>query len=669
MILGCDYETCSAVNVNAVGVDAYARHKSTRVWCAVLAFWSRPSDKPDKLFTWTPECELPAWAVRHITSGGLVLAHNWAFEHSINRHILTPFFGWPEVDPANWRDTVQLAAHFSLPKSLEGLGKVLGVPVQKDMEGNALMKRLAKVKLAGGRYVYPEPTPEEMARLLAYCRDDVLAMGGCLFKLPKVGAVEHAVMRVDREINDRGVYLDQGFAQSMRNMVTARTQQLDRQALSLTHDLISLTGVPALKRWLVLQGVPVPSVKKRSGGKTTETETLDRAAVAGLLGDDATPVLVREVLALRSEASRATSLAKLGRVPEMVSVDGRLRFALRYGGAHTLRWSSQGLQLHNLPKSRLEDATEALRGAVLAEDLEAAATIWPDVLQGLSWLLRSMIASAPGYELIGGDYSAIEARVLAWLAGQHDVLQVFTQGRDIYVEDAARIGSQDRQLGKVQRLALGYGMGAIKFRDTALGHGVLLELKRAREVQQLWRQNNPKIVEFWHDLENAVATAMKTRQDVPVGEHILVRPGQECLRVQLPSGRCLHYWRPHQRDVVREIETVDAEGNIEVNKVKMRELRFYKATGSSMLPETTYGGKLAENVTQAVARDLLAEAMLLLRGTQYQVVTHVHDSIVTEVREGKGDVREFCRLVAETPWWADGLPVEVQGYRSRHFKG
>lgn len=674
-ILGLDFETYSYVTPQAVGSDAYAAHETTGIHCAVFSLSKAPGDH--RLHYWWPGEKLPNWIVDHIRGGELVLAHNVSFELSMIRYLLAPEYGWPEPKLTQWRDTAAYAAIHSLPQSLEGLCAAIGAKVQKDMEGNALMRKLAKVTKdrKTGAYNYPVPSDAELARLTDYCEVDVICMLDCWWRLPRPSFTELAIMQADLRVNTRGVYIDLPFARAMDEMGGMRERAIGRQAGYDTEDLVSLTGVPAVKKWLKDQGVKLPLVQRRTKKangdvEVKESESLDRATVAALLADPDQPDTVKAVLEGRSEVSRVTSLAKLTRVEKMVSADARLRFALRYGGAHTGRWSSKGLQVHNLPKSRLGAAEGPLRDAVRAGDLEAATTAWPNVLQGLSFLLRSVVASAPGCELIGADYSAIEARVLAWLAGQQDVLDVFESGRDIYVEDAARIGSDDRQLGKVQRLALGYGMGAIKFRDTAAGYGVALALKRAREVQQLWRKNNPAIVSFWHDLQDAVADAVAERgATFPVGEHITVRATKNCLRIYLPSGRALHYWRPHQKDVVREIETVDDDGNIEVNEVPMRELRFYKPTGKGMMVESTYGGKLTENVTQAVARDLLGRAMLTLEHAGYKVVMHVHDSLVAEVPKNRGDVDEFCALLTEIPVWAAGLPIAAEGYRANHFKG
>jgi len=675
MILALDVETYSAVDVKA-GLDVYASHWSTGVHCAVLAL-ADFSGPPRKIFRWLPGADLPPWVVEHVRAGHLVLAHNAAFEASILRHVLHPRHGWPTVPNDLWADTAAIAAMNSLPTKLEGLGAILGAPVQKDLLGKKLMLALAEVTYdeETGIYLAPRPSPEQMRRLLDYCEIDVRAMLACASRLDVPSKTELSVLCADRRINARGVYVDRHFASCLQVLARKRKNQLSDDITNLTEgEVFGAAAAGKLKQWLADADVELPVIRHvRADGAVRRSATIGRPAVAELMRDSDLDPTVRAVLLARQEASRATSLAKLARLPSMVSSDGRLRHALRYCGAHTGRWSSKGLQVHNLPKSKMpEESREALRAAVLAQDFEAASSVVePDnLMSGLSWLLRSVIVAPSGSDLIGGDYSAIEARVLAWLAGQQDVLDAFAVGRDVYAEDARRIDSDDRQLGKVQRLALGYGMGPVKFSVTAANHGVDLSLKRASEVQKLWRKNNPRIVQFWFDLEHACHLAAQHGEASKVGR-VLVRLRKACLEIVLPSGRALCYWRPSLRTKTRKVETVDDEGNLIEKELTLTELCYFVEgpDRTRMALDWSYGGKLAENVTQAVARDLLAEALVRLDATSYDVVMHVHDSIVAEVREDEGSVDEFRAIMADPPRWAADLPVAVDVYRSKHFRG
>lgn len=672
MILGVDIETCSAADIDD-GAAAYAAHESTRVYCVVFTLSRCRGDH--QTHRWFPGRDrLPTWVTMHILNGLPVLAHNAPFEASIFEHILVPHCGFPAVKTEQWLDSLSVAAALNLPLSLGNLGAAIGAAVLKDAEGAKLMKQLAVVKVKKGAYVYPTVTTEQLNRLADYCERDVLSMLDCWWKMPALPPEETATIVVDRRINARGVLLDQALAAAMERMATVREREIGAAIWQQTNDLLTVTNVPALKGWLLDRGVALPKVvRKKTDGTFTATESIDRASMAEILARPGVPPDVRNALEMRIEVGRMTSLAKATRVPAVVSPDGRFRYALRYSKAHPGRWSSEVLQLHNLARSTKEFRTvmAEFTTAVRMGNIDLARGLHP-VLDGLSFLLRSLVIAKPGHDLIGGDFAQVEARILAWVAGQHDVLAMFASGADVYTADAANVGSDNRQLGKVQRLGLGYGMGPLKFRDTAADppYNLAIEPKRAREVVEGWRANNPKIVAFWSDIESACVEAMECLGcPVFVGDHIHVIANKECLRIVLPSGRAIHCWRPHRRPVTKTIEVINADGEIETREFSTVELRFFTPSKTGMEVESTYGGKLTENIVQGIARDLLRDALLLLDKTIYDVVLHVHDSIAAEVPEGVGSVEEFCRLMATVPAWAPGLPVAAEGYRSRHFKG
>ncbi len=673
MILGVDIETCSAADIDD-GAAPYAEHPSTRVYVVVFAFSARRGDA--RTFRWVPGMQLPGWIREWIEQGHPVLAHNASFEASIFKSILGPAYSFPVPTADQWLDSLAIAASLNLPLALGNLGPAIGAAALKDAEGHALMKELAKVKKKQGVYVYPATTPEKLERLTLYCERDVLSMIDCFWKMPRLPDAEQRMIVEDRRINMRGALLNQQLAAGMEVMASEREREIAAAIWEQTHDLLGVTNVPALTSWLKDRGVLLPKVvRKKSDGTFHATESIDRASISELLTQQL-PNDVRDALQLRLEAGRVTSLAKAARVPDVVCADGRLRFALRYSKAHTGRWSSEILQLHNLakPTKAFKIVAADFADAVRAGDIRMARQYHPNVLEGLSFSLRSLVVAPPGFDLIGGDFAAIEARVLAWVAGQDDTLAAFADTtRDVYVEDAANVGSDDRQFGKVQRLGLGYGMGAVKFRDTAADppYNLVLSLKRSREVVLGWRDHNKKIVEFWAAVEQACVDAIEERGALfLVGEHIAVTADQECLYVYLPSGRAIHFWRPRRRPVTKRIEVVNKAGEIEVREFDTIELQFFAPHKGGMKIESTYSGKLVENIVQAISRDLLRDALLRLSGhPDYSVVLHVHDSIAAEVRKGAGSVDNFCSIMAEVPPWAPGLPIAVEGYRSGHFKG
>lgn len=661
MILGLDFETRSSTSPKLVGADAYAAHPSTTVLCAVFGLSSGPG-KLEHLERWYPGQDLPAWAHEHIVSGLPVVAHNAGFERAICRYVVT---GWPEIPVEQWIDTMALAAAASLPRSLAGVGAALGCEVQKDDEGHDLMKILCVAD-------NPEPTPEQLERLAQYCEIDVRAMIEIYWRLPKQGLREAAIRRADAVINERGFAVDTDLVRGMQAIVRTRKSSLAKVMWDSTGDLIKPTAVPPLIRWLEEQNITVPVTrKKRPDGTIQSSVSLDRASIVTLLAEPGLPAEVRAVLNARLEGSKLTSLSKLQAVTNRLSPDGRLRGALLYHGAHTGRWSSMGFQVHNLPKCKLKDKLDPMRSAILTGSYEQARSVVDDVLAGLSQSLRSTIVAPEGKVLLGADYNAIEARVLAWLAGQQDVLDIFAAGRDIYMEDANRIGSQDRDgIGKCQRLGLGYGMGAVQFISSAASFGITLEPKEARRIVKLWREANGAIVQMWRDIEDAFKTCIKDpKAKVRVGSHLEVRGSRACVQLILPSGRALHYWRPSIQTRVRRIKVVDEDGSIKDKEVELQEIRFFTGDWHEMVEDTTYAGKLAENATQAVARDVMGSAIVALESYDLPVVVHVHDCIIAEVDESKSDP-DFFRAVLERPaTWCRDLPMVAKPYTSKYFRG
>lgn len=663
-----DFETCSAADVREVGAWAYSRHPSTRVHCMAYAF----TDAPDAVQVWQPCQPVPFVLATHLRSGAPVVAHNSGFERSVIANTLAGVLPNPPLEA--WHDTAALAAAVNLPISLEGLASVFSGTPQKDMEGNAIMRQYSHVETwPDGSYQYPNIPEADFRRICEYCALDVRATAALFARLPPLTPTERLLWLLDQAVNLRGVAIDFRRAESMERLAAVRAAALNAEIEAATAGAVaSTTAVAAIRDWLVSEGVTLPkALRTRKDGSKTMSVTANAETLRRLVADAKTSERVRAVLSLRLEAGKLTSLAKLRRLPALVDpADARLRYALHYCGSVTGRWSSRGLQLHNLPRDRLGANRPIFEALLEEENAEVMDLLAPaeGMLSVLSQLLRSVVVARDGCELLAGDFSAIEARVLAWLAGQRDVLDLFGSGQDVYVYDAAQIGSDDRQLGKVARLGLGYGMGAVKFAVTALGYGIVLPLREARRVQLAWRRANPAIVDFWHALEDGFRSAMAHRGQTFTVGRVALRCGRSCLRIVLPSGRAIHYWRPHTRRVTKRIDTVDDAGNKVVREFEVEALRFFAADGKVMAPDETYAGKLAEHVTQAVARDLLGEALLRLESAGYPVVMHVHDAAAVEIAAGTGDVDEFCRTMARPPAWADGLPLRVEGYRAARFQ-
>jgi DNA polymerase len=679
-ILGVDIETSSALDIK-FGAWAYSQHPSTVVYCVVFGYATKRGEYEFTRWFPTYKPPLPAKIVEYINAGGLLLAHNVAFEESIWSNILAPNYRAPEIPAEQWRDTQAMALAVNLPLALGGLAKALGCPTQKDTEGATLMKSMAKAEPSGEGWVYPLETPENVDRLVQYCEDDVGAMLDCYFRLPALSVSEMALWYVDRRINRRGVYIDMKFAENCAALTALRADELSNEAFEVSiGTLANSTSTPGLKTWLEARGVELPlRSRKRADGTTHKTASADKSAIADLLKDPELPADVRAVLELRREANKVTSLAKLKRVPLMVGTDNRIRYAFMYCGAHTGRWTSSGLQLHNLPKPKSAEhklETDMVYEIIQRRDFDALKMLVDEPLSEISRALRSMIVAPPGCDLIAGDFTAIEACVSAWVSGQQDVLSMFHDGTDVYTNTARRLGSGNRQLGKVCVLALGYGMGAFKFLTTAAAWGVLLEPKEAVRIQKAWRVMNQEICNFWYALEGACRSAIAMPGEVfwvDSAHRVAAHANSTCLFVRLPSGRSIRYWHPHIVSSSKTIQVIDEEsGEIVTREMETEEIRFFTMGKDkySMVVESTYAGKLAENCVQAIARDLLGEAARRVEAVDtYSVVIHVHDAIGAQVPAGGGSVEEFGTLMAQVPVWALGCPVSVDAYRDVKFRG
>lgn len=640
--LGIDIETYSEVDLPKCGVYAYAEHPSFEILLFAYAF----DDEETQVVDLKCGERLPPRVLDALTDPAITkTAFNAAFERTCIGRCLGK-----RLDAAQWQCTAVQSAMLALPLSLEGVGEVLGIERKKLKEGGDLVRYFSlpcKPTKANGQRTrnLPEHAPEKWQRFKEYCVRDVDAEREIRAKLQgyPIPAKEQELYRLDQEINDRGIMVDP--------VLVARAIECDEQYREkTTKRAYELTGLanpnsPAqLKEWLEGQG--------------TEVDTLDKKAVRALLPDAEGDVL--EVLKLRLLMAK-TSVKKYEAIRRSVCADGRVHGLLQFYGANrTGRWAGRLVQIQNLPQNHIPDlalARELVKAGRYA-DIEALYESTPNVL---SELIRTAFVPRPGCRFIVADFSAIEARVIAWLAGEQWRLEVFEGGGDIYCASASKMfhvpverhgqNSHLRQKGKIAELALGYGgaVGAL----TAMG---ALEMGLAEEelppLVRQWREANPHIIRLWAQVENAAMTAVREKARVRLGRLTFhCRSGM--LFITLPSGRKLCYVKPR----------------IQANRFGGDGLT-YEGVGESRkwTRIETFGGKLTENIVQATARDLLAEAMLRLRDAGFEIVMHVHDEAVLEVPIGHSGVEEVCALMAEAPAWADGLPLRADGYECRFYQ-
>jgi DNA polymerase bacteriophage-type len=649
--LHLDVETRSTVALKLAGPWVYAQHASTDLWCACWAIGA------GAIQTWRPGDPPPTELVEHVAAGHPVVAHNaMSFERVIWRHVLAARYGWPEPTLEQWHCTGALAAAMALPRSLDEAARALGLPAQKDIAGHRLMLQMARPRL-----IEPDNSivwwdvPGKVARLIAYCRQDVEVERALHRRLRFLSDAEREVFLLDARINERGVAVDLELVEAAEALVAETQAQLDAEMRRLTGGVVeAATQSGRLLRWLRARGV--------------EADSVDKPAVAELLGTDL-PDDVRRVLEVRAEAARS-STAKLKAFRARTCRDGRLRDNLLYHGAGTGRWSGRGVQLQNLPRPSIIVDTEAAITALKREE-----PWWIDAFHGppmgvVSDCLRGMLIASPGTELIAADFAAIEARALAWLAGQRDLIRLFATGSDVYRQMAAEVygrsvdaiakGSFERQLGKQAVLGCGYGLGAPKFRTTCAKAGIPIDEALAERVVKTYRTTNDRIVALWRELDDAALRAVEQPGlTVPAAAgRVRFRINNDFLWLILPSGRPLAYAKPR----IKDVETPWGE---------LRPQATYLGVNSvtrAWERQRAYGGKWTENVVQAVARDLLAAAMLRLEQAGYRIVLSVHDELVAEVPAGAGSLQEFEATMCQLPDWANGCPVAAEGWRGLRYR-
>ena len=553
------------------------------------------------------------------------------------------------LDPSSWYCTAVQAAELSLPASLADVGAALGLERQKMTEGKDLIKYFCvpckPTKSNGGRTRnMPKDAPEKWTLFKKYCKRDVDVERQIAEKLKKylLSKSEHDLYVLDQNINDRGVLVDLELARQAVKLNSIQTAVATEQAYTLT-GLENPNSVAQLKAWLIENGV--------------EIESLSKKAVAALA--DETDGDIQEMLHLRLLMSK-TSVKKYEAVMRSVCRDNRVRGMMRFCGAsRTGRWSGNILQPQNLPQNHLPDLTLA-RDIVKDGDFELLDMTFGNVPNVLSELIRTVLIPKPNHRFIVADFSAIEARVLSWLAGEQWRLDTFRNGSDIYCASASQmfrvpvekhgVNGHLRQKGKISELACGYGgsVGALKNMG-AVEMGVPED-----ELQGLindWRNANPHIVKLWTEVGNAAMKAIKEKTIVSLGKLVFMYE-RGILFIRLPSGRRLSYIKPR----------------IGTNRFGGDSIT-YMGVGASKKWERleTFGGKLVENIVQAIARDLLASAMMNVANAGYDIVFHVHDEII-EAPDSQGSVDEMCKLMSINPDWADGIPLSADGYECEYYR-
>jgi len=640
--LSIDIETYSETALQKSGVYRYVEDPAFEI----LLFGYSIDSGPVQVVDLTCGEKIPEEVLSALRDDSII---KWAYSANFERVCLSRFLGYPSgeyLEPSAWKCSMIWAATMGLPLSLEGVGAVLGLEKQKLTEGKELIKFFcqpcAPTKANGQRTRNrPFHAPDKWAAFKRYNIRDVETEMSIQHRLSKFPVPERLwdEYHLDQEINDRGVRIDIELVHRAIEMDTLSRQKLTTAMQRLT-ELENPNSVQQMKQWLADNGM--------------ETESLNKKSVAGLLKD--APPELGEVLTLRQQLAKS-SVRKLQAMENTICADGRARGMFQFYGSRTGRFAGRNIQLQNLPQNHLPDLAEA-RGLVRVGDFDAVEMLYGDVPDTLSQLIRTAFIPRDGTTFLVADFSAIEARVIAWFAGEEWRQKVFAQGGDIYCASASQmfnvpvekhgINGHLRQKGKIAELALGYGgsVGALKAMG-ALEMGLTED--ELRPLVDAWRQSNPKIVKFWWDVDRAVMEAVKYKHTTSnYGLTFSCRSGM--LFITLPSGRTLSYVKP----------------KVGTNKFG-GECITYEGTGMTKKWERldSYGPKFVENIVQATARDILVCAMQTLRCCS--IVMHIHDEIVIEA-DPHMPLESVCEQMARTPAWAKGLLLRADGYATDFYK-
>lgn len=643
--LGIDIETYSSEDI-ANGVYRYADAEDF----TILLFAYSVNDGPVLITDIAQGEEIPSRIVEALTDPHVIkTAFNAAFE----RTCLNKFFGL-NMDAEQWECTMVRSAMLGLPLSLDAVGRVLKLEQQKMQEGKSLIRYFScpckPTKVNGGRTRnLPQHAPDKWATFKRYCIRDVeveqaIRRITAAYRIPES---EHRLYVADQRINDRGVLVDMDLVTQAIRMDAAYKGRLNAEAMEIS-GLDNPNSVAQLKAWL----------EKETDTTVDKLSKKDLPALLASADNDK----VERMLRIRQEMAK-TSTKKYEAMRKTACSDGRVRGLLQFYGANrTGRWAGRLVQVQNLPQNHLEDLDYA-RSLVKSGDLSAVELLFGNVPDTLSQLIRTAFIAKDGCTFLVCDFSAIEARVIAWLAGEQWRLEVFRTHGKIYEASASmmfhvpvdEITKTDprRQKGKIAELALGYqgGVGAMK---TMGGESMGLTEEEMSEIVDNWRNANPAIVRLWKDVEAAARMVIRYGEPVSVkGLKFFMSLG--AMMIQLPSGRCLSYPRP----------------SVGVNRFGSESICYegVSQTTKQWCQQETYGGKLVENIVQGIARDCLAITILRLEEKGYPIVFHVHDEVIIEAPENDGvhtlqGVEEIFRMPIT---WAPGLPLKGAGYTTKYY--
>lgn len=618
-----DFETRSHLNLNKFGAWQYSTHPSTGIICM-----GYKTETMKKAKIWAPRQKVPAvFSKPHI----LLIARNALFEYAIYANICVMEYGFPELQaPQHWACTQSMSLSVGLPGGLEDCSKALNLDISKLDTGKALIKKycLPVKDRKTKELTFREMAPEDKIAMYEYCKTDVEVDAACyqkIYKLPNM-EIERAIYELDLQQNVQGLPVDTKTVNYIADIINEAKHRAEQEMRELG---VNVRSVPQMKSLFAELGEPLPNL---------EIDTVETA-----YKNTKNPHL-KKVLLLRMFLSKA-SLKKYDALINRTSTDNFIRYTLKYFGAHTGRWSGKGFQPQNMPSTKTSVAIieETIKNFSVEDSREA-------IIEKAKIMLPGMIKPVKGQVFILGDFSAIEAMGIAELAGETKLIKQFKQGIDVYKYMASRIfkkpvaeiTEQERKLGKQAVLGCGYSMAWERFMGTCAKYGIIISEELAKLTVKTYRETYPKIVAFWYALEAAFKKASATKTTSPVirvGKYIKMWGKNAYVAVQLPSDRILYYHRV---------------------KITRNSITYYSFSRKHKVH--IYGGMMAENITQAVCRDLLVNCMLKSYIHGLNPFLHVHDEIICSVnkKEAKGAATKFAKIMNTPPDWFAGLPLKTE---------
>lgn len=645
-----DFETFSELDIRKVGAHRYARHPSTEV---LIACYLLPGMHTPEV--WLPRQEAPpARLMDWVRSGGKVGAHNAAFERAVWRWCLRRMHAsTPEIKDNQWVCTAAKAAASGLPRSLDKALKAAGLTVTKDLEGGKLIKvfcGLRKPTKADARTrILPEQDPR-FQRFIEYCQQDVRGEVALDEALPDLIPRQRRMFLLDMAMNDRGLPIDIPLVRKALKVVKSLEEDIGRRVSALTGGL-KATQVAKMIEMFAERGLDIANMQKNTIEEALKGTDLDAGT--------------RALLELRVEAGKASTKKLISMMACADPDDWVVQGGFLYHGAHTGRYAGRLVQPHNFIRGMLKDHQRDLVFALLEyEDAELFTLLYDKPIDVISQCMRGFIRAPAGYELAVVDYTAIEARILAWVAGEEVILAAYRKGLDVYkvmavtlfrLKDVSEVSDEQRRIAKNLVLGCGYQLGGVKFVDYCANAGVIITEEFAKSAVSTYRKGVPAIVASWKTVENLVAMATRYPGEVYEGLKCKFLMRKHWLCIQLPSGREIRY--PYARAVPVERWSKPAY-----------EISFNTEIKGQFVREKTYGGKLIENIVQGIAFDVMQEGMLSADTNGYPVIGTVHDEALTLRKVGTSNIKELESLVCNVPAWSKGMPLAAKGFICERYK-